>query len=138
VKSSTFSAIALAAASALALLAAPAFAQNYGDKPQYGDDETIIVVGPRLHGPGGDRDAATGAQIDTVAEQRVIETKDLDLRDDRDVHELYRRIDRTVAAACRSVQDRLDVPLDSNRTCIHDAREDALAQADRLIADARG
>jgi UrcA family protein len=138
VKSSTFSAIALAAASALALLAAPAFAQNYGDKTQYGDDETIIVVGPRLHGPGSDRDAATGAPIDTVTEQRVIETKDLDLRDDRDVHELYRRIDRTVAAACRSVQDRLDVPLDSNQTCMHDAREDALAQADRLIADARG
>ena len=133
-KSSTFSAMALAAASTLALLAAPAFAQNYSDKPQYGEDD-IIIVAPR---PGGDRDSATGAPVETLTEQRAIETKDLDLRDDGDVHELYRRIDRTVAAACRSVQSRLDVPLDSNRTCMHDAREDALAQADRLIADARG
>lgn len=135
-KSSTFSAMALAAASALTLLAAPAFAQNYGDKTQYSDDETIIVVGPRHHVP--DRDAATGAPMETLVEHRVVETKDLDLRNDRDVRELYRRIDHTVAAACRSVQGRLDVPLDSNRTCLHDASENAMTQADRLVADARG
>ena len=128
--------MALAAASALALLAAPALAQNYGDKDYYGDEKDVIVVAPRHYVPH--RDAATGAPVETLAEQRVIETADLDLRYDRDVHELYRRIDHTVAAACLSVRDRLDVPLDSSRTCMHDAREVAMAQADRLIADARG
>jgi UrcA family protein len=137
---SKFATFALAAAGALTLLAAPAPAQDYyrANQPVYDDEEDIVVTAPGVHREITGRSASTGAPIETLTEQRVVTTDDLDLRYDGDVQRLYRRIDRTVAAACRSVERRVDTPLDDDRDCVRDARNDAFAQADHLIAEARG
>ena len=128
-----------ALASALALCAAPALAQIYNDDPAvYENQEDIIVTAPGVHGRVIGRSSSTGAPIVEVTDQRIVETGDLNLRSDYDVDVLYRRIDRTVAFACRNLDTRVQPTVDSNRDCIRDARSDAMAQADQLIANARG
>ena len=150
VKSSTLATVAFAA-SALALIAAPALAQicepkqpiydqrpAYNPQPVYDDSEDIIVTAPGVERYNTGRRTSSGAPIQVVREQRVVTTADLDLRYNADVRELRRRINDTVADACRSVERHVEVPLDSDRDCIHDARRDAMAQADDLIATVRG
>lgn len=138
-KSSNIATIALAAASALALLASPSFAQTYEPKqPYYGDDENIIVTAPGVQREVTGRSSSTGAPIVTLTEQRVVDTSDLDLRYNGDVRELHRRINDTVASACRNVERRLDAPVDQPSDCVRAATRDAMAQADDLIAIARG
>jgi UrcA family protein len=137
---SKFATFALFAAGALSLLAAPVLAQDYyrSGQPVYEDEEDVVVTAPGVHREITGRSASTGAPIETLTEQRVVAANDLDLRYDGDVQRLYRRIDRTVAAACRSVERRVEVPLDDERDCLRNARNDAFAQADELIAAARG
>ena len=55
-----------------------------------------------------------------------------------DVRELHRRINDTVADTCRDVARETLTPLDTDRDCIRAATRDAMAQADDLIAPARG
>jgi UrcA family protein len=144
VKSSTTATLAFAA-STLALVAAPAFAQIYEAKqpiydqqPVYDNSEDIIVTAPGVQHYDTGRRTSSGAPIQIVSEQRVVETGDLDLRYNADVRELRRRIADTAVDACNSVERHVDVPLDSNRDCVRDATRDAMAQADDLIATERG
>src|SRR5262249_6643666 len=117
------------------------FAQTYYEpkQPVYDDSTDIIVTAPGVQHYDTGRRTSSGAPIVTLTEQRVVETADLDLRySNDDVEELYRRIDDTVVDACRDVERQTLTPLDSNRDCVRDARRDAMAQADDMIAVARG
>lgn len=132
-------ATALTAVSALALFAAPSFAQIYEPKqPVYADSDDIIVTAPGVQHYDTGRRTSSGAPIVTLTEQRVVETADLDLRYNADVRVLRRRIDATVADACRDVERETITPLDTNRDCVRTAMNDAMAQADDMIATARG
>lgn len=136
-KSSHISALTLAAASALALIATPSFAQDYPDKGTTYDDE-IIVTAPYVERETTGRDA-TGARIETLHTSRAVETGDLNLRYNSDVRELYRRISDAAANACREIEARSDgVPITRRSQCIRDAERSATAQADSLIDYARG
>lgn len=124
-----------ATASALCLFAAPAIAQDYYD--DHNDD--IIVRAPTVEREYTGRRSSIGAPINELTLQRAISTADLDLRYDRDVRELYRRIDRVAYEACDEVERASrGVPLTTRRDCIRDATNDAMAQADGLIYYARG
>jgi UrcA family protein len=122
----------VAAAGALSLIAAPAIAQDYYD------DEIIVEAPGVVRERTGER-SSIGAPIEELALQRVISTKDLDLRHDADVYELHRRIHNVAAESCDEV-DRASqgVPLTTERQCVREATRDAMAQADALVLQARG
>lgn len=127
------SALLAAAASALAMMAAPAIAQNYCD------DDEIIVQAPHVERHRTGEHSSIGAPVDELVLQRIVTTKDLDLRYDADVDELYRRIRVVAVEACNEV-DRasLGAALTTERECIRDAERDAIAQADEMIYYRRG
>jgi UrcA family protein len=136
VKSSHLSALALAAAGALTLIAAPSFAQVYSDKVAY--DDEIIVTAPYVQREVTGRDV-TGARIETLTTSRAVETADLNLRYNSDVRELHRRIGDAAANACREVEEAsTGVSLTPRSQCIRDAERGAMAQADALVDTARG
>jgi UrcA family protein len=136
VKSSHLSALALAAAGALTLIAAPSFAQSYDDKVAY--DDEIIVTAPYVEHEVTGRDV-TGARIETLHTSRAVEVADLDLRYSRDVRELHRRIGDAAANACTEVEEAsTGVSLTPRSQCIRNAERGAMAQADALIDYARG
>jgi UrcA family protein len=121
-----------ATASVLCLFAAPAIAQDYYD-------DEIIIRAPTVEREYTGRRSSIGAPINELTLQRAISTADLDLRYDRDVRELYRRIDRVAFEACNEVERASrGVPLTTRRDCIREATNDAMAQADDLIYTARG
>ena len=135
-KSSHLSALALAAASALTLIATPCFAQSYDDKVAY--DDEIIVTAPYVQRAVTGRDV-TDARNETLTTSRAVETADLNLRYNNDVRELHRRIGDAAANACREVEEAsAGVSLTPRSQCIRDAERDAMAQADTLIDYARG
>ena len=135
-KSSHLSTIALAVAGALALIAAPSFAQSYDDKGYY--DDEIIVTAPYVHREVTGRDV-TGARIETLTTSRAVETADLNLRYNSDVRELHRRISDAAANACREVEEAsTGVSLTPRSQCIRNAERSATAQADVLVDTARG
>ena len=120
------------AVSAVCMLAAPAMAQDYYD-------DEIVVRAPTVEREYTGRRTSIGAPINELTLRRVISARDLDLRYDADVDELYRRIDIVTAEACAEVERASrGVPLTTRRDCIRDARRDAVAQADDLIYYARG
>lgn len=141
-KSSTFAVVAFATASLLAAAAAPSFAQTYYEpkQPYYENESEDIIVtapGPSRYDTG--RRTSSGAPIQVVTAQRVVETGDLNLRySNYDVDVLRQRIRDNVTDACREVQSEVQTPLDTQRDCIRAATRDAMAQADDLIATARG
>jgi UrcA family protein len=136
VKSSHLSALALAAAGALTLIATPSFAQDYSDKVAY--DDEIIVTAPYVHREVTGRDAS-GARIETLTTERAVETGDLNLRYNSDVRELHRRIADAAVNGCREVEEAsTGVSLTTRTQCIRDAERSATAQADALIDYARG
>ncbi|MFZ2028906.1 MAG: UrcA family protein [Vitreimonas sp.] len=135
-KSSKISALALAAAGALTLIAAPSFAQEANDKFAY--DDEIIVTAPYVEREVTGRDA-TGARIETLTTSRAVETGDLNLRYNSDVRELHRRISDAAANACREIEERSNgVPVTRRSECIRDAERSATAQAESLVDYARG
>ena len=139
-KSSNIATLAFAAASALTLLATPSFAQTYTEpkQPYYDNSEDIIVTAPGVTHYDTGRRTSSGAPIETVTAQRVVDTSDLDLRYNADVRALRQRINDAAIDGCREVDRATQVPLDSNRDCIRAATRDAMAQADDMIAIARG
>ncbi|MFT3728767.1 MAG: UrcA family protein [Terricaulis sp.] len=139
-KSSSLATAAFAAASILVALAAPAIAQTYYEPkpPVYDNSADIIVTAPGVIRYDTGRRTSSGAPIETVTAQRVVETADLDLRYNKDVRELRARIRDNVADACREVETHVQTPLDTERDCIRAATNDAMAQADDLISTARG
>ena len=112
-------------------MAAPPFMPRLRRRP-------YIVYGPHREGER----SAIGAPIEDVSISRPVRYDDLDLRTDRGVHELKRRILHTADGLCR----RLDVvypgrfypPTSDNLPCRQTVIEDAMEQADAAIARERG
>jgi UrcA family protein len=108
-----------AAATGLAAMAAPALAQVYYTVPE-------VVVTPERLGPDGR----------PITLSRTVNIADLDLRYDRDVREMQRRV-RTTA---REICDRLgesDVLPTVQRNCVNDAVRRTDYQMRTAIAQAR-
>ena len=100
----------------------------------------IVVVAPRVwREEASRRDSATGARIETVTVRNVVTAADLDLRYDRDVRELRRRIEASAADACSEAEyEGRGVSITSRRQCVREATREAMTQADDLIAYMRG
>lgn len=125
-----------ASAITLTILTAPAFAQKYDD--QYYYDEEIAVVAPEVYRERTGR-SSSGIPIDELTFERVVETRDLDLRRNADVDELYRRIEYTAREACDEVaRASQGAPLTTRRECVRDATREAMAEADAMIYARRG
>jgi UrcA family protein len=125
-----------AAVGALALITAPAIAQDY----YYDEGDDIIVEAPGVVRERTGRRSSSGIPIEELTLQVVVTTSDLDLRySNADVDELYRRIDYTVRDACNEVERASQgVPITTERQCIREATRDAYAQADALVYARRG
>lgn len=126
----------LAAASALALLAAPALAQSI-DKGPYADDvyaDEIIVIAPGVQRDYTGRRTSSGAPINELSTQRVIAFNDLHLRYDGDVRELRRRIHDAAVDACREIEASTAEPLlDSRSECVRNAERDGVEQINSIV-----
>lgn len=136
-KGSTLSTLVTAA---FALAAIPLLAQAK-DKITYDpaivEDEAIIVTPPERY-ITRDR-TASGARIEVITVQQVVHSNDLDLRSDYDVDLLRERIRQTAIDACNLAErDSAGVSLTTDRECVREATQDAMAQADTLIAYKRG
>ena len=88
-------------AAALASVAVPALAQTYYTVPE-------VVVTPRI-GPNG-----------PTTLSRTVNISDLDLRYDRDVREMQRRVRTTARQVCDELGERDIIP-SVERNCVNDA-----------------
>jgi UrcA family protein len=106
-------------AAGLALAAAPALAQVYYTVPE-------VVVTPRL-GPDG---------LPTTLSQ-VVSIRDLDLRYDRDVREMQRRVRTTARRLCDELGESSSSIPTVERSCVNDAVRSADRQMRVAIAESR-
>jgi UrcA family protein len=104
---------------ALAGVAAPALAQTYYTVPE-------VVVTPDLRGPDG--------RLETLS--RTVGISDLDLRYDRDVREMQRRVRTTARQICDELGES-DVIPSVERNCVNDAVRRTDYQMRTAIAQAR-
>lgn len=146
IRSSSIRAPLFVAAAAFTCLAAPAVAQSEKEKPVYDDvyydgyyDDVIVVLPPGVQREDTGERTASGARIQTLTAHRVVSAGDLDLRYDEDVAELHRRIRVTAVDACNEIERAsTGVVLTSDGECVRDATRNATADADVLVAYARG
>lgn len=139
--------LSIAAIGAIAV-AAPALAQTLKDKDgayvavtaddvAYGDE--IIVIAPGVYRDDTGRRTSSGIPIQELTTRRAIDTYDLNLRHDADVAELHRRIRETAEEACEEIERSARGPLlSSERECVREATDDAMAQAEDLVLVRRG
>jgi UrcA family protein len=106
-------------AAALAGVAAPALAQVYYTVPE-------VVVTPERLGPDGR----------PMTMSRTVSIADLDLRYDRDVREMQRRVRTTARRICDDLGER-DVIPSVERNCVNDAVRRTDYQMQTAIAQAR-
>jgi UrcA family protein len=104
---------------ALAGVAAPALAQTYYTVP-------AVVVTPDYRGPDG--------RLETLS--RTVSISDLDLRYDRDVREMQRRVRTTARQICDELGERDAFP-SVQRNCVNDAVRRTDYQMRTAIAQAR-
>ena len=119
--SRTAQALGLAvAATGLVAVAAPALAQTtYYTVPE-------VVVTPERLGPDGR----------PMTESRTVNIADLDLRYDRDVREMQRRVRTTARQICDHLGETSSIPTVS-RNCVNDAVRRTDYQMNTAIAQAR-
>ena len=110
--------VALGAA-ALASVAVPALAQVYYTVPE-------VVVTPERLGPDGR----------PMTMSRTVGIADLDLRYDRDVREMQRRVRTTARQICDDLGETSSIPSVS-RNCVNDAVRRTDYQMQTAIAQAR-
>jgi UrcA family protein len=132
------------AALGFALVASSSNAQGYygpydnGDPNYRGPTEQVYVYGPRRPRERSE----IGAPIEDVAISRPVRFDDLDLRTAWGADELRERILYTARNLCRqldSVYPSSFYPATSDSPpCYKTAVEDAMAQADEAIGNARG
>jgi UrcA family protein len=118
----------------LALGSTAALAQDYYDGPYDRPSEEVTVTAPRHQ----ERSSSTGAPIRDVAISREIRINDLDLRTRRGAHALYERVSYTARRLCENLDRRYPVPAVDNPPCYRNAMDDAMAQADEAVREARG
>ena len=104
---------------ALAGVAAPAMAQTYYTVPE-------VVVTPDYRGPDGELQRLS----------RTVDIADLDLRYDRDVREMQRRVRATARQICDELGERDTIP-SVERNCVNDAVRRTDYQMRTAIAQAR-
>lgn len=116
------------AAGSLFGIAAPAFAQ----------DDDVVVYAPYTHSPRAET-SASGVPIAVTTRSIAVSTRDLDLRRDRDVNELYRRVNYTAQEACDDINRMtvLDNSLTTDRQCMREAVLSARPQVDAMVTRAR-
>lgn len=125
---------AVLAAGTFALMLAPASAQDYRDAAYSGSPEEVIVTAP--HAPQ-DR-SRLGAPIRDVAVQTEVRFDDLDLTTERGARILERRVSSTARDLCKKLDTRYPIATADSPPCFQTAYDDAMAQADAAIAQARG
>ncbi len=126
----------LAAAGAFAALASSASAQSYSDnRDSYRAGEEVTVTAPRYR---GERGSTTGAPIRNVAFSRDVYVGDLDLHTNWGVRALQSRIRSTARTLCSKMDRLYPVSADNSPDCFQTAVDNAMAQADDMIADSRG
>ncbi len=120
---------------ALALAAPAARAQDYRETSYYsnGAGEQIEVIAPRHH----DERSVIGAPIRDVAISQAVRFDDLDLRTQEGAHILRARVRDAARDLCRRLDTRYPISTDDSPPCYSTALDDAMAQADRAIDDAR-
>ncbi len=118
------------AASALAMVSGPSFAQ---DTTQYSSE--ITIVGPHTHHRVLGRTSA-GIPIEEVALTQYVSYADLDLRQPSNIAELNRRVAGAAWQSCQQLEDQsLGNPmLDTDRYCADYAVGEAQAQIDSAVA----
>jgi UrcA family protein len=127
-----------ASALGLALAASSAHAQAYGngaaDTYRNRASEQIEVIAPRHHPEESD----IGAPIRNVAFSKEVRFDDLDLRTAEGAHVLKDRIRYAAGAVCRRMNISYPISADNSPPCYSTALDDAMAQADAAIEQARG
>lgn len=135
--------LALCAASALGVVFAASIANaESADGGRYqpvaytqndNDSDDIIVTAPRQR----NERSAIGAPIRDVAMTQEVSFDDLDLTTNHGARELKNRVRQTARNLCHQLDVRYPVTADRSPDCYTTASNDALAQADDAIADAR-
>jgi UrcA family protein len=119
----------------LALTATAASAQSYGPvTPEAGTNEVVTVTAPRAHQR---QRSDIGAPIVNVALSREVRFDDLDLTTAHGVRELRARVRDAASTLCREIDQQYLVTEDDSRSCVSAALDDAMGQADAVIAGAR-
>lgn len=121
----------------LALISAPANAQQYsryGEPVSYGTpaDEEIEVIAPRHH-----ERSAIGAEIRDVALSQEVRFNDLDLRTAWGARALRARVRYTASNLCMKLDVRYPVSADNSPPCYATALRNAMYEANEAISDAR-
>lgn len=119
----------------LALTATAASAQSNGPvTPPAGSNEVVTVTAPRPHQR---QHSAIGAPIVNVSLSREVRFDDLDLTTASGARELRARVRHTASTLCREIDQQFLVTEDDGTSCFSKARDDALGEADAIIAGAR-
>lgn len=130
----------LLAAGVFALASFSANAQDYGrhdsDRDAYQNtaDENVEINGPRV----GKSRGKLGEPLILTSISQPVYFDDLNLRTGRGAHILKQRVRLTARMLCRQLDERYPVTADDSPPCYSAALDDAMYQADRAIADARG
>ncbi len=133
---STARRLALLVTSALALgFTTAASAQDYDQDSHYrSGTEEVIVTAPRYHGQRSE----IGAPIEDVSMSRDVRFDDLDLRTPYGAHVLRERVRFTAQTLCRRLDQLHPISTADSPPCLRTALDDAMAQADEAIREARG
>jgi len=117
-------------ASAIALVASPVFAQDYGT---YGPPESVIVNAPRIR-----FDTLPYSHTAEKATMSVnVSYADLDLRTYQGARELRQRVREQARAICDTLSDYYPVRQMPGTSCYKSAAEDGLVHANEAIDTAR-
>ena len=131
----------LAAAVGLVLMATQASAQDYGPPTPdtaYGpSNEQIVIQAPGFREQGTGR-RPLGWPPERVSLSVPVSYGDLDLRTRAGAHELRSRVVRAAYGVCGQLRDAYPFhPLNSSRSCLREARDNALSRADSTISEVR-
>jgi UrcA family protein len=131
----------LAGAAGLVLVAAQGSAQNYGlpppDAAGYGPNEEVTVQAPRFREEGSAR-RSLDLPPEKVSLSVPVRYDDLDLRTRAGARELRRRVVHAAYDVCGQLHEAYPFyPLTSSRSCLREARDNALSRADSAISEVR-
>jgi UrcA family protein len=106
--------------------APPPVAYDEGPPPSVGE---LVIIAPRYH----EERSPIGAPIETVREQRVVYTDDLDLSTRWGAHALKRRIERAARDACADLDFRYPIGDPSTGECVATATRHAMRRAEYVL-----
>mgnify|MGYP001552441322 CR=1 FL=1 len=119
-------------AGAVALMATPAAAQDYGYGPP-GPSEAVTVVAPPLNSES----TRLNGPLEKVSLSSTVPYSDLDLRTRSGARELRMRVRDTARDVCDQLADIYPVYQAQGTSCYKTALENATLRANAAIRDAR-